>query len=125
MSAPDHLSGSQFFHGTKDTFEPGSVLSVEGANIAKYGEDGYAKRLARGWQDKHIYYGDSSLMGDMHGMYAGDGGHVYAVQPETRTGRAVTKPSPDPNYRAYGGGAYRTTGNLRVLHEVDREGNAL
>jgi hypothetical protein len=125
VAASDHLSPGQFIHGTKHKFNEGDVLSVEGANVAKYGQEGYQQRLARGWQDKHIYYADHSLMGDVSGMYAGEGGHMYAVQPETKTGKPVTKNSPDPNYRNYGGGAYRTTGNLRVLHEIDEHGNKL
>lgn len=126
MAASDHLSPGQFIHGTKTKFNPGDVLTVEGANVAKYGREGYEQRLARGWQDKHLHYGDHSLLGDM-GIYAGQEGegHIYAVQPETKTGRPVTKNSPDPNYKNYGGGAYRTTGNLRVTHEVDRHGNPL
>lgn len=140
MAASDHLSQPQFMlHGSPEKFEPGHVLTREGAwrgaqrrnypGISDQEIDRKAAYHSRytGEQprESHLYYGDHSLMGDIQGMYAGGKGHIYAVQPETSAGRKINKHSPDPHYNNYGGGAYRTTGRLRVLHEVDHEGNPL
>lgn len=125
MAASDHL-GPQFFHGTiGHTFQPGDTLTPRGASVAKHGEEKVARYEQHGFglPEKHVYYTDHSGLGEM-GMYAhGDQGHIYAVRPETATGRAA-KPSRDPNYRHLPEiGAYRTTGRLRVLHEVDQHGS--
>jgi hypothetical protein len=124
VTASDHLNPAQFFHGSTHTFQPGDVLSPEGATMAKWGPENGARMQAMGWGEKHVHYGDESFLGEAHNLY-GREGHVYAVQPQTRRGTPITRNSPDPHYRNYGGGAYRTTGQLRVLHEVDEKGRRI
>lgn len=137
MSAQDNLSPDQFFHGTKHEFSPGEVLTREGAWRAILKNRGHSdegiERLAEQHRrfnfedpkEQHLYYADHSLLGaDVANMYAHEG-HIYAVQPETSNGRKITKHSPDPHYKSYGGGAYRTTGRLRILHEVNEKGEQL
>lgn len=138
MAASDHLSQPQFFHGSAEKFEPGHILTREGAWRGfqrKYSpgitDEQLDQRAARHRQwnfeeprESHLYYGDRSLLDS--GESVGYGGHVYAVAPETPAGRPTKVHKPDPNYTKEGmTGAYRTTGRLRVLHEVDREGNPL
>ena len=121
MAAMDNVNPQQFFHASPHEFKPGDTLTPRGGMVAKYGEEGTAKREKLGYTDKHVYYADAGNLGESM-LY---GSHIYSVQPETKTGRAVTKHQPDPNYKDFGGGAYRTTGQLRVSHEVDEQGKAL
>lgn len=149
MAASDHL-GPQFYHASDHTFEPGQVLTRQGAFAAKYpsaaakieaGKSNYgngdvyypnSQRHAPGFKtdnnnypvEDHLYYGDQSFM--KSGESKGYGGHTYAVQPITPTGRPSSKHQPDPNYTSEGmGGAFRTKGQLRILHEVDPHGDKL
>lgn len=80
--------------------------------------------------EDHLYYGDRSFFGSGeaagYGGKNGGAGHVYAVEPLTAAGRKPKSHQADPNYTSEGmSGAYRTKGKLRVLHEVDHEGNPL
>lgn len=143
MAARDNLNGQQFYHASNHVFQPGQVLSREGAWSAKHPEaaakieatksdygngDVYysgTHKYAAGYPtnndnhpvEDHLYYGDQSFM--KSGESKGYGGHTYAVQPITASGRPSSKHQPDPNYTSEGmTGAYRTKGRLRVLHEV-------
>jgi hypothetical protein len=141
MSADDHLS-PQFFHGSPAQFNPGDELTREGAWRAKY--PSAAERLDKGrsstgyypegWKygtktnddnhpvEDHLYYGDRSLLDS--GESKSYGGHVYAVEPLTPAGKPSKSHRPDPNYTSEGmTGAYRTKGKLRVIHEVDSNGD--
>jgi hypothetical protein len=109
-----------FYHGTsgEHSFKPGDLLTPEGARNA--------------W----VYYTSHFLTARRYAAYAQprkpDGrpdfdadpvpGRVYAVQPETRTGRRIGRHAEDP-MSGYTGNedAYRTRSRLRVLYEVDRE----
>lgn len=147
MAASDHLSGAQFFHGTPHEFKPGDELTREGAwrathpNLtaeldASRGTSGYYSPRGNSVLnvfpsnsdnhpvEDHLYYGDQSFL--RSGESRSYGGHVYAVEPLTAAGRKPKSHQPDPNYTSEGmSGAYRTRGKLRVLHEVDHEGNPL
>jgi hypothetical protein len=134
MAASDHLNGQQFFHGTPHQFNPGDELTREGAFRAKHSEAQVkiAQRYGIPTEEDHLYYGDKSFLssGEAAGYGSkeggGNAGHVYAVEPLTASGRKPKSHQPDPNYTAEGmTGAYRTKGKLRVLHEVDHEGNPL
>lgn len=148
MAASDHLNGQQFYHASNHTFEPGQVLTRQGAFSAKYpsaaakieaGKSDYgngdvyypdSQRHAPGFKtdnnnfpvEDHLYYGDRSFIAS--GENKGYGSRTYAVQPVTAAGRPSNKHQPDPHYTSEGmTGAYRTKGGLRVLHEVDEHGN--
>lgn len=132
MAASDHLSPGQFFHGTPHQFKPGDELTREGAFAAKHSESQIktAKRYGIPTEEDHLYYGDHSFLisGEAQGYSGKDGGsgHVYAVEPLTPAGRKPKSHQPDPNYTGEGmTGAYRTKGKLRVLHEVDPNGNRM
>lgn len=119
MSAEENLNPQQFYHGTsgKYDFKPGDVLTPA-----------EAPRNVMGGQSAHVYY-TSRL--DTASTYATPHfpsldsddytpGRVYAVQPETRSGRRIGKHAEDPMSGVPGNKqAYRTKGRLRVLNEVD------
>lgn len=127
MAASDNLSRQQFYHGTYgyNELKPGDYITP-GAQPTRVG--GYSK---------HAYY--TSDLESAAKTYAGFSqprkpngladfdapavpGRVYAVQPETASGRKVTRHSEDPYSGAPGNlNAYRTRGRLRVLHEVDKQ----
>lgn len=150
MSADENLSGPQFFHMSNHEFEPGHVLTREGAWRANnpgltaeldagkrdYGDGPYYSfgghsvlnlfktNEANHPVEDHLYYGDRSLLASADaGMY---GKNRYAVEHITRTGRPSKTHKPDPNYTREGmTGAYRTTNRLRVIGKVDERGNLL
>jgi hypothetical protein len=122
MSARDHVSPEQFYHGSPgdyEAFEPGKLLTPEGA------------------RNKHVYYTTDLGTASHHAGWGqpakADGspdfdsdarmGKVYAVQPETGTGPKIGRHATDPNESSTGPvrQGYRTRGQLRVLHEVNRE----
>lgn len=130
MSASDHLSPQQgaltYYHGTSGQYEftPGDILTPG------------AKPTIIGGRAKHVYYtsdlesagtyATSSYPEKENGRVDWDAdpvpGHVYAVQPETKTGRKLGRHTEDPWSGVPGNkAAFRTTGRLRVLHEVDRK----
>jgi hypothetical protein len=149
MAASDHL-GPQFYHSSDHPFQPGQVLTREGAWSAKHpeaaakiaatrsdygGGDVYypgTHKYAPGFPtnnenhpvEDHLHYGDRAFV--TSGESKGYGAHTYAVEPLTSAGRRSNKHTPDPNYTSEGmTGAYRTKGQLRVLHEVDQNGDKL
>lgn len=150
MAATDHLSGAQFFHASPHEFKPGDELTREGAwraknprlaadlDAGKMEMDGDTWYSHRNNQllgmfptnnqnhpvEDHLYYGDQGFV--TSGESAGYGGHVYQVEHVTNTGRPAKKHTPDPNYTSEGmSGAYRTKNRLRVVGEVDQNGNPL
>lgn len=118
MAASDHL-GPQFYHGTsgEHSFRPGDTLTPGGGRMA------------------HVYYTSNLNTAGSYATYAqpiGENGRpdfnaeavpgrVYRVQPETKAGRRIGKHAQDPWSGLKGNeDAFRTRGQLRVMHEVDR-----
>jgi hypothetical protein len=134
MAASDHLNGQQFYHSSDHAFQPGQMLTREGAWNAKnptLANDPAALKRYKlhspggPYEDPaedHLYYADKSFLSS--GEAKGYGQHTYAVEPLTASGRKPRGHQPDPHYTSEGmTGAYRTRGQLRVLHEVDEQGN--
>jgi hypothetical protein len=108
MAADDHLNGQQFFHGSAHPLTPGDLLTVSGAQ--EVGPRMYAAPIT------HVHY--TSDIG-IANRYASGGGQVYAVQPEASNGRRITRHASDPLMPGdEQDRSYRTTGRLRVLHQV-------
>jgi hypothetical protein len=111
---------AQFYHGTsgEHSFQPGDLLTPEGAR-ARWVYYTSRFRTARGY----AVYAYPLKPGGRADLDADPlPGRVYAVQPETRTGRRLGRHAEDP-MSGYTGNedAYRTRSRLRVLYEVDRE----
>lgn len=132
MAASDHLSPAQFFHTSDTAFKPGDVLTREGAWRAKHPELANNPEALRRYKlyspggpheepsEDHLYYANRGFVESGEStMY---GAHTYAVEPLTPAGKPTKSHQEDPNYRDYGRGAYRTRGQLRVLHEVNEHG---
>lgn len=123
-----NLQPLQFYHGLGGQYEP-----LKPGDVMTPG----THRTALGGYSKHLYY--TSHLPTASESYATYGhplnergqqdldqearpGRVYAVQPETKTGRKIGRHAEDPMSGVPGNlEAYRTTGRLRVLHEVDRK----
>lgn len=108
MAASDHLNPSQFYHSSlRGEFTPGQVLTPQGANNAG--------RRFNSSSPEHVYY-TNDITSTL--KFGGLLGHVYAVQPEDREGSPLSSHEADPNLPEKDFHAYRTDGQLRVLHEL-------
>jgi hypothetical protein len=107
MTATDHLSPAQFFHGSPDHYEAGHVIDPSQPHKSVWDVS----------SPSHAYFSDDS-----------DDAADWGVQAARRTGRTRTniyavKPTGDYEHDPLGGyGAYRTTAGLQVLgHARDFE----
>lgn len=107
----DHVTGP-FFHGTKEEFAPGDLLTA-----------GHPSNYHDGRVSNHVYFAalmEPAIWGaELAVAYAGDNaeGHIYIVEP---TG--PFEDDPNVTNKKFPGNvtqSYRTRHPLRVIEEVD------
>lgn len=76
MTASDHLSGPQFFHGTKHTLELGQELTSSGA---KQADPEYPRHIQHVWATTKPLV--AATHATKHGKEYWDKGHVYQIEP--------------------------------------------
>lgn len=102
MSATDHLNPRQF-HGSTSVFQPGDVLTPEGARA-----HGHYERISRGFVHFSTDPGTAADYAEARAKDYGGSPHVYQVQ-------SLGEHEHDP------GSAWptrRSTGPLRVVREM-------
>lgn len=112
MTAEDHLSPAQFFHGTSADLSPGDMIST--GHPANY--EGGPAEPPGSWTDSHVFMTTDAEGAQRHARNAAfvKGGmpHVYQVEP---TGSYEPHPYDHP-LRVYN---YQSRSPLRVTGEHD------
>lgn len=76
MTASDHLSPQQFFHGTKHSLQPGQELT---ADAARQADPSYPSHIQHVWVTTKPLA--AATHATKHGRQYWDQGHVYQVEP--------------------------------------------